>query len=55
MKIQEHNIIQRVFISEVQSEIYTTCPDFEQVIKWADENPIVWDIVTMTRNRASGR
>jgi len=55
MKIQEHTIIQRIFISEVQPEIYTTCTEFEKVIQWADDNPIVWDIVTKKRSKAFGR
>ena len=55
MKIKEHSLIQRIFISEVKPEIYTTCPDFEQVIQWADENPVVWDIVSKTRSKAFGR
>jgi len=55
MKIQKQTIIQRTFISEVKPEIYTTCSEFEKVIKWADENPVVWDIVTSKRSKAFGR
>ena len=55
MKIQEHTLIQRTFISEVKPEIYTTYPEFEKVIQWADENPVVWEIVTKKRSKAFGR
>lgn len=54
MKIQEHTIIQKTFISEVKPEIYTTCPEFEKVIQWADKNPVVWDIVTKKRSKEFG-
>ena len=54
MKIQEHTIVQKIFISEVRPEIYTTYPEFEKVIQWADNNPIVWDIVTKKRSKAFG-
>ena len=55
MKVHKHIHVQQVFTSEKRPEIFTTCPDFEQVIQWADDRPIVWDITTSTRSQAFGR
>jgi len=55
MKVHKHTYAQKVFISEVRPEISTARPDFEQVIQWADDHPVVWDIVTATRSKAFGR
>ena len=55
MKIHKQIHVQQTFISETQPEILTTCPDFAEVIQWADEHPVVWDIVTKTRSKAFGR
>jgi len=55
MKIHSHTLIQRIFISDIRPEISTSCPDFEQVIQWADDHPVIWDIVTKTRSKAFGR
>lgn len=55
MKIHKHTIVQRTFFSEVQPDISTISPDLGQVIQWADNHPVVWEIVTKTRSKAFGR
>jgi len=55
MKIHKQIHVQKVFISETQPEILKTCPDFAEAIQWADDHPLVWDIVTKTRSKAFGR
>jgi hypothetical protein len=55
MKIHKHTLVQTSFISETRPEIRTPCPDLEPVIGWADDHPIVWDIVTRARSKAFGR
>ena len=54
MKIHQQIHVQKIFISEKRPEIYTACPDFEPVIQWADDNPVVWHIITARRSKAFG-
>ena len=55
MKMHKQIHVQQLFISELRSEICTTCPDLARVIQWADDRPVVWGIVTSTRSKAFGR
>jgi hypothetical protein len=54
MQTEEHTTTYRTFRSDVRADIVTTDPRLAQVIAWADENPVVWDIVTKTRSKAFG-
>ncbi len=55
MKIHQQIHLQKVFISEKRPDVCTACQDFEPVIQWADDNPVVWHIVTGRRSKAFGR
>ncbi len=55
MKIYQQIHVQKVFISEKRPDVCTACPDFEPVIQWADDNPVVWHIITARRSKAFGR
>ena len=54
MKTQEQTIVQRTFRSDVRPEIATTNPELADVIAWADDHPVAWEIVTKTRSKAFG-
>ena len=54
MKTQERTIVQRTFQSDLRPEIVTTDPYLAEVIAWADEHPVAWEIVTRTRSKAFG-
>ena len=54
MKIHQQIHVQKVFISEKRPDVCTACPDFEPVIQWADDCPVVWHIVTGRRSKAFG-
>lgn len=54
MKIYQQIHVQKVFISEKRPDVCTACPGFEPVIQWADDNRVVWHIVTGRRSKAFG-
>jgi len=41
MKIHKQIHVQKVFISEKRPDVCTACQDFEPVIQWADDCPVV--------------
>jgi len=43
-----------LYQSEVLAHVKTSHPALGPVIKWADENPVVWKIVTGRRSKAFG-
>jgi hypothetical protein len=55
MKTLTKTIVQKGFYSDVRSDIFSIDLDMEKVIQWADEHPVVWDIVTKTKSKAFGR
>ena len=54
MKTQQRSIVERTFRSDVRPEIATESPELAEVIAWADDNPVAWEIVTRTRSKAFG-
>jgi hypothetical protein len=43
-----------IYQSEVLNNVRTTDPSFAQAIEWADNNPVVWRIVTGSKSKAFG-
>ena len=54
MIIQETTNVQRIFVSEIRPDVSTARPDLADAIRWADEHPAVWEIVTKRRSKAFG-
>jgi len=54
MKTIEKTTTTVLHVSEVMPEVRTEIAALSPVIKWADENPIVWKIVTGHRSKAFG-
>lgn len=54
MKIHEQTVVRRTFQSEVQADVSTNDPDLAEVIAWADQHPVAWEIVTRKRSKAFG-
>ena len=54
MKATVQTVRRRVFRSDVRPEIESGFQADEAVLKWADEHPAVWQIVTGHRSKAFG-
>ena len=54
MKATVQTVRRRVFRSEVRPDVESGYQSDGPVLKWADGNPVVWDIVTTRRSKAFG-
>ena len=54
MKATVQTVRRHVFRSDVRPEIESGYKADEAVLKWADDHPVVWDIVTGHRSKAFG-
>jgi len=54
MRSETHQITVVTYYSEVKPDVYTDRIDIADVIAWADEHPVAWDIVTRKRSRVFG-
>jgi len=54
MKTQQCTVTYWTFQSEVLPEVVTTHPGLKDVIAWADEHSVVWEVVTKRRSKAFG-
>ena len=54
MKTFDKTTTTTVYQSEVLAHVQTTNPNLAIAIQWADEHPIVWQVVTTKRSKAFG-
>ena len=54
MKAETRITRRRVFRSETRPDIESGYRGDEAVLIWADEHPVVWDVVTTRRSKAFG-
>ena len=54
MKTFEQTITTTMYQSEVLVQVQTTNPTLAPIIQWADEHPVVWQVVTTKRSKAFG-
>jgi hypothetical protein len=55
MLVHSQRLVVVHHISEVLPEVDTQDPERAKTIAWADDNPVVWKIVTGARSKAFGR
>jgi hypothetical protein len=55
MKTTERTTVERVYTSDILPNVQTTLADLGEIIRWADENPVIWKIVTQNKSATFGK
>jgi len=54
MKTTTQTVRYRTYVSEVRPSVTSRYQSDAPVLKWADEHPVVWGVVTTRRSKAFG-